>query len=367
MPLAPVDNKGTQLFYLDIGAPAGSTNYKTLVLIHGAIFNGAIFQRLNQYAAANNLRLVYLNQRDVSGSTPFTPEDLAIVKDVKNKEAQDAFLQDRVKEFVEFMRWFVETEKIPRRNDQEGTGGISLFGWSAGNCFTVPFLGMVETYSPEAVNVLNDYLRNVIVFDSPYFGFGLPTPTIEDMYCPVFDPKLTEAEQNAQFPAWNASYWDHSPSLLSSFSSTSSSSFPTRPEMLSLLAKSPSTKPGHTCTLHVIPPETLKEVADFAASERSILPIAYMNQEVYKKWADKAFLEPPVGWKDVRFEVVTNGKTMNHCLGANWELKKHILENEDVRKKVGARDVEFTVLEEYNHYPHWDHPEAFTKILASKA
>lgn len=40
MPLAPVDNNGTRLYYDDTGAPLDCAEYRTLVLIHGAIFNG---------------------------------------------------------------------------------------------------------------------------------------------------------------------------------------------------------------------------------------------------------------------------------------------------------------------------------------
>ena len=39
MPTAPVDDKGSVLYYEDSGAPAGSTDYVTLVLIHGTGFH----------------------------------------------------------------------------------------------------------------------------------------------------------------------------------------------------------------------------------------------------------------------------------------------------------------------------------------
>ena len=40
MPLATVDRTGTQLYYEDTGAPLGRPNYRTLVLVHGGVFNG---------------------------------------------------------------------------------------------------------------------------------------------------------------------------------------------------------------------------------------------------------------------------------------------------------------------------------------
>lgn len=40
MPVAALDSRGTYLYYEDSGVPVNaSTNYKTLVLIHGTLFN----------------------------------------------------------------------------------------------------------------------------------------------------------------------------------------------------------------------------------------------------------------------------------------------------------------------------------------
>jgi hypothetical protein len=43
MPRAPVDNKGTELFYTDSGPVPGSTDYTTLVIYHGSAFTGREF------------------------------------------------------------------------------------------------------------------------------------------------------------------------------------------------------------------------------------------------------------------------------------------------------------------------------------
>ena len=42
MPFAPVDDKGTQFYYEDTGAPASSSAYTTLVLFHGAVFHSGM-------------------------------------------------------------------------------------------------------------------------------------------------------------------------------------------------------------------------------------------------------------------------------------------------------------------------------------
>ena len=40
MPLAPIDDKGTKLWYEDSGRPWACPKYTTLVLIHGGVFHG---------------------------------------------------------------------------------------------------------------------------------------------------------------------------------------------------------------------------------------------------------------------------------------------------------------------------------------
>ena len=41
MPTAPVDDRGTVLYYEDTGAPEGSSTYLTVVLVHGLLFHGS--------------------------------------------------------------------------------------------------------------------------------------------------------------------------------------------------------------------------------------------------------------------------------------------------------------------------------------
>lgn len=40
MPLAPIDDKGTNIYYEDSGVASGTTDYVTVVIVHGLIING---------------------------------------------------------------------------------------------------------------------------------------------------------------------------------------------------------------------------------------------------------------------------------------------------------------------------------------
>ena len=96
MPTAPVDNYGTVLYFEDSGPPPGSTDYVTLVLVHGTCFHSgsykfirvpqfgiglttavtAVYKPMIPFAAQHNLRLVLLNMRGYPGSTPYSTEEL---------------------------------------------------------------------------------------------------------------------------------------------------------------------------------------------------------------------------------------------------------------------------------------------------
>lgn len=48
MPLAPVNDNGTQLYYEDSGAP-DTDSYVTLVLIHGTVFHAREYKPLRSF------------------------------------------------------------------------------------------------------------------------------------------------------------------------------------------------------------------------------------------------------------------------------------------------------------------------------
>lgn len=84
------------LYFEDSGAPESSSDYVTLILVHGAMVNSGmpsapdrfgfeqgysymcsgVFRRMLPFASANNLRLVLVNKRDYRGSTPYSQEEL---------------------------------------------------------------------------------------------------------------------------------------------------------------------------------------------------------------------------------------------------------------------------------------------------
>ena len=119
------------------------------------------------YAATHNLRLVLLNLRDYPGSTRYSPEELASLAS-PTREVQDAAIQARGHEIVAFLRWFIETERIPPISERQGLdlkhcGGISLLGWSSGNCQMISVLAHADKLPEDTRVLLDAYFRSFIL------------------------------------------------------------------------------------------------------------------------------------------------------------------------------------------------------------
>ncbi|KAL4247855.1 hypothetical protein ABKN59_007561 [Abortiporus biennis] len=384
MPLAPVNNNGVSLYYDDSGAPAGSTTYKTLVFIHGGIFNGGVFQRVASNAARNNLRVVSVNHRDVLPSTAFTSEELQVFK-TNDRKAHEAWLGDRLLEWVKFLAYFVEKEKIPIYDEQEGTGGLSFMSWSLGNNYAIPLLGSIDTSFPsDKTGLLAKYIRSFVLFDPPYYAIGEPEPPYELLYNPLADPLLSSDSLSTTFVPWSAAYFIHSPKIVSSFSPTASlDTIPSREEILKqgLLGSKPDSEPSPTTDR--IPPETIKSLTWSSGKESERDPsdplplITSLSPDMYRSFSDRAFSTAAKSanenkdtlkliWPRAKVNVLVCERSMPICIHANLELKRRILEAErdGLRVPGESRDVKFWLLEGYNHHPHWDDPETFTKFLA---
>ncbi|EMD37518.1 hypothetical protein CERSUDRAFT_49933, partial [Gelatoporia subvermispora B] len=164
MPLGPADDKGTVLYYEDTGVPEGARAYTTLILVHGTMFNGAIFRRMYPYAASNNLRIVSVNKRDYVGSTPYTTEELSAVQGTA--EEQKAIIDADGVRLAHFIAWFIETEKIPpilEAKDGTRIGGFALAGWSSGNVVTISLLGNANKLPETTREFLGSYFRTLVV------------------------------------------------------------------------------------------------------------------------------------------------------------------------------------------------------------
>lgn len=188
MPIAPVDDKGTVLYYEDSGAPTGSTDYITVVLIHGTCFHSgtsplritantthshcaAVYRPMMPFAAERNLRFVLLNLRDYPGSSPYSADDM---EDMRGSTPQHQMraLQTRGLEIAEFVRWFIETEGTPPIREAAGTealvGGVSVLAWSGGTCAAVATFAHADKLSEATRRLFDVHLRSFILHGMYY-------------------------------------------------------------------------------------------------------------------------------------------------------------------------------------------------------
>ncbi|OCB85418.1 hypothetical protein A7U60_g7427 [Sanghuangporus baumii] len=164
MPLITVDDQGHRLYYEDTGPPPnGPVPYTTLIIIHGTAFHGQIFKRLLPLAVNHNLRLVVVNRRDYSGSSPYTGEELDVVRK-DNETGNDGFGRRQAAELALFIRTFIEKEHIPKPALECRDGGIVLLAWSSGNGYTLPLLAYADSIPESTREFIEPYLRLYIIF-----------------------------------------------------------------------------------------------------------------------------------------------------------------------------------------------------------
>ncbi|THV03997.1 hypothetical protein K435DRAFT_650132 [Dendrothele bispora CBS 962.96] len=194
---------GINIFFTDSGAPPNSDDYTTVVVLHGSAFNGSTFDKIHDYAHKYNIRVVVWNRRDYRGSTELTDAEI----DDLNK-GKKSFLDMLAAQMADFLKLLIEKEKIPRV--QNNAGGIALMGWSMGAASTMPFFADPAVIKPEIYEILEPYVKNLILLDPPATAIGYQEISTQKIYDPWYDPEYkTPAEQFQNFCSWVSSYYEH--------------------------------------------------------------------------------------------------------------------------------------------------------------
>ncbi|KAH9937693.1 Alpha/Beta hydrolase protein [Fomitopsis serialis] len=357
MPHAPVGDGGIQLYYEDTGAPPNSSDYTTLVLVHGGVFNGSTFKPMFVHAADCNMRLVALNTRDYRGSTPYSSSDLEALRST-NLDEQRAMIDARGQEVAAFLVWFIRQANIPLRSKNQeitSSGGLALLGWSWGNTMTVSFLAQASRLPQEDRRFIDDYLSAFIMYDSARHGLGVPPEITEGLRRPARGRDET-VDQNNVFQHWLSGYYVHSPPILDSFPSVTLDDLQGGLVHLPITSPSSDYEPSTTRMTHqefadVTDPDVVKRAHPLY---HAVNPVLYKENIQGALWNATTWphLKVTLVWCDMSPpETVLSAWYLANQVGTNWPR--------------GARKVDVLRFQGANHFPHWDQPKRTIKLLSS--
>ncbi|KAI0079434.1 hypothetical protein K474DRAFT_656021 [Panus rudis PR-1116 ss-1] len=375
MPIAPVNGTGTVLHYEDNGPPGASSDYTTLVIIHGVIFHGEIFKRILPYATQNNLRIVRLNMRDYPGSSPYTPEEYALMTS-KNVEDQRNFVKQLGEEVANFLEWFIQTKNISHIVEgvegAKATGGIALATWSMSSYLSLSLLAYADA---QARPLLERYLRKIILYDPAALPTGVKpaetfvtTPISQAIQSPARRTDITPLQRAQLFSTYVSTYLTPIVDLEN-----------LTPEQV--VARSPVLDdPTKTPTVERISKEELESMTDMHVVGRShdrfrgLVDVFTDNLHralQLEQYADAdAILTTAKGLRDAEVVVIWCDMSMNDCVWAARTIQEKYqraiaetsvpISGEGKRRKVVLRKYEGA-----NHFAHWDDAERFMRILSS--
>ncbi|EMD32120.1 hypothetical protein CERSUDRAFT_88392 [Gelatoporia subvermispora B] len=352
MPLAPIDAKGSHFLYQDTGVPAHSTDYTTLVVIHGTAFYSENFKPMFARANEHGMRIVLVTLRDYPGSTTYTSDELSVVFSQDAKRQAD-FMQQRSQEIAAFLVWLIQQENLPPISEVGGkaSGGIAVLGWSSGSSFVLSLVANADKLAPDDRDFLASYLRICILWDPPTYAVGCPLPSLEDFYCLIRDPALAPEEIAESFPPWVSSYYAHDPAALNSIEDLSFS------ELVSGLKEHPITDPpSHqrpTVLTYTI--EQFNENIDMLGAMRSHLPFLSMDRSVFDLNARHA-VESAV-WPRLKIGLVWCDMSVGDTVLGAWYAIQLSKQAESARPFTAIR------LRGANHFPHWNEPKRSIEVV----
>ncbi|KAK0463045.1 uncharacterized protein EV420DRAFT_1265217 [Desarmillaria tabescens] len=198
-------SNNVNIFFTDSGAPPGSSDYTTVVILHGSAFTGDTFEKLHALAHKSNLRTVVWNRRDYPGSTGYSDGEL---QELHNGEK--TFLDRLAIQMVEFLLLFIEKEAVPKISPDRHLGGFAIMGWSMGTTTAMALFADADLLSCAQYDMLELYVKDLILYDPPLVSIGIEVPDDAKPYDPWTDPEYKTAEElYGNFCQWVTGYYDH--------------------------------------------------------------------------------------------------------------------------------------------------------------
>ncbi|KAI0748409.1 hypothetical protein C8Q80DRAFT_1270824 [Daedaleopsis nitida] len=164
-----VDDKGTELWYIDSGLPTSddipTQDYVTIFAIHLPAYSSSIFEKILALAPEAGLGFVAINRSDYPGSTPLSSEDLAAVTS-GTEDTEAVFVRARGMEVVTI----IEANALKPITSNGLLGGFALLWWSLGCAIALAAVAYLKSLDWAT------YLRVIILQESPSVAQGAVYP-----------------------------------------------------------------------------------------------------------------------------------------------------------------------------------------------
>jgi len=333
---APISN-GLEFCYFDSGAPPGSDDYATVIILHGSAFTANTFSKVHAHAHERNIRTVAVKRRGYAPTSVYTDkelEDIAV--------GSRSFLDRIGLHIAEFIAYFIKQNKIPKATTKD-SGGVVVLGWSMGCASALSlFSDTVQgTFSPGLYDELKSYIRQLILYDPPFLAFGWSIPPEFDLSI-IYDPwdpnRKTPPEQQFQvFKAWVGSYYDH----------------PENPTSINDLDH--RMKTNHI-TFDAWTDDDWKDNYDEEAAIKTEFRMFHPPmQPTIKKMVESALYNPKAAFSHVPSVLLL----AKQSAWATWWVAMETERRYKEAKSQGRvdRPQGFIMVAGANHFIHWDEPE----------
>lgn len=346
MPLAQIDEKGTSIYYEDSGVPDGSAaDYTTIVLVHGALINSAIFRRMLPHASRHGIRIITMNCRDYRGSTPYTAEELAQFAS-PDLEVQALTVRRWGQEVALFLAYVCQTLDVPliTIDGAQKRGGLVLVTWSLSSIAAMSILGDRRTLGDDLSGVLAPYLRKVVLYDPPCIVYGHTLDV--GLPFPLADPSVPPEGIVDAFVDWASSYFVPVPEDV--------------PITVEALLEHHKALP-RTPTLRTMSPEELERTVDPEVATRS-LGVMGTDMAIRQRHARGAFSDRDAVLPDVELLVFWCDQSVWFTTWGAKVFGDLVSQPADAGKR--KRPARLLKIKNANHCIHWDDPERVIRLFA---
>ncbi|KAI0631506.1 hypothetical protein C8Q77DRAFT_1218969 [Trametes polyzona] len=357
----------------DSGAPGDSTDYTTLVVVHGYTWSSGTysgiraqrtFLQLVPLAKQHNARVVLVNRRDYPGARPYTEEERALLRSSTADEGEpgspgiaeasgaiETFMRDRTREVYGFLVEFVTKERPPPPQPGSNTGGIVIAGWSFGTIWMTALLAHVSSFDAHSIDV-SAYMRRVVLFDPSYSLLGYHPPTTP-WYHPLTDPLLDHDGRVKVFPAWASGYYSHGDTLETLEQKTPLRDPPPTTETLT---------PEELASMEYLPPGG-SDGSDALLMRRG------RDSGLFKSLKERAFYPErqevaegnTSGWPNVELCYVYCQRSVWEVMWGTWALRKEVEDGKQKGSRI--RPIKLVEIKNANHFAPWDMPEQTLRAL----